>query len=62
MGRYLRFGAYLFLIVVAGKLLWNHYLLISCHLPLEYREAHIPATTHLLLEGKNPFALELQPE
>ncbi|MCB0431364.1 MAG: hypothetical protein H6585_06440 [Flavobacteriales bacterium] len=46
---------------VGGKLLLDHYHLITCEMPLEYREAHIPCTTHMLLEGKNPFDLALQP-
>ncbi|MCB0396011.1 MAG: tetratricopeptide repeat protein [Flavobacteriales bacterium] len=47
--------------VIGVKLLADHYRLISCPYPLEYREAHTPATTHLMLKGGDPYELAQQP-
>jgi len=52
----------LVLIILFVKLLSYHIFLIFYEYPLNYREGAVLTTTHLLVQGQNPFSLENQPQ
>ena len=60
--KYTYWGLAAVVILFGIKLIYMHSQLIASPLPLEFREANMLATTDLLLQSKNPFALAYQPE